>query len=188
LSETGNQPGAGGPNGQPATPAAAAAPTSGVWGKWSGAYTPGIQAAIASGGSGQPGMPNKNSGINKALLFGGDPIGSSLGGIGLSGFLGNALGLEPNNSQLQDIGGALFQGGPVTDANWANAGYGPGGAALTAQPPATLGGSTLGGMQGIVNTIAGKYPGSVTPAAGGLATSAAIKYANPGLFGGSAAP
>lgn len=94
---------------------AGANPLNTTFGKYTGALTPGIQAAMKAGGSGVPG--------------GG-------GGFGLpeTGLLG--LSLLPsifgagNNSQIQDIAGALYQGKPLTDANWANAGFGPGGIAL----------------------------------------------------------
>lgn len=109
-----------------ATPAA---PATVSWGKYSGPSTPGIAAAMGAGGSGQPGQPNsqsfgqaaKNSLLDPTTPFG--PLGSMLGLNGL-------FGKGPNNSQLQDIGGALYQGLPISDADWARAGYTPGGAAL----------------------------------------------------------
>lgn len=105
-------------SGVTAAPGAPAAPTTGTFGKWTGTYTPGILAASQAGGSGVPGGDNGINWLNTALF-------------------GGLIGSNKNNSQLQDIAGALYQGLPVTDQNWANAGYGPGGATL-----ATPSGST----------------------------------------------
>jgi hypothetical protein len=116
-------------------------PTQGTFGKWTGAYTPGILAATQAGGTGVPGGSDNYSGI-----------GGALGGL----FGGNLF--KQNNSQLQDIGGALYQGLPITDADWANAGYGPGGATLAAAAPTT-------GVRGISTAPANTIP-----------TNAVLKY------------
>lgn len=112
----------------------AAQPETYTWGKYSGPKTPGVMAAAAAGGSGQPGIPNQPSLGQKILGF--DPLGI------------NPINFKPNNSQLQDIGGALFQGLPITDADWMRAGFGPGGATLAtgaqAQPTGVLSGAQNG--------------------------------------------
>jgi hypothetical protein len=95
-----------------------------TFGKYSGALTPGIQAAMGAGGSGVPGGGDNFSmggGIAGGLL--GGPIGALA--------LGNLF--KPNNSQIQDIAGALYQGLPITNADWQNAGFGPGGIPLGGQ-------------------------------------------------------
>lgn len=42
--------------------------------------------------------------------------------------LGGILGAKKNNSPIQDISQAIALGRPITDAQWAQAGFGPGGA------------------------------------------------------------
>ena len=169
LSTTGNNL-----SGITAAPGAPVAPTTTVWGKYSGALTPGIQAAMAAGGSGQPGAPNsqsfgqaaKNSLLDPTTPFG---LGGSL--LGLNGLFGKG----PNNSQLQDIGGALYQGLPISDADWANAGYGPGGATLAA-PAATTGlrsvatAPVTGMTSAAINAAQQKQPVGTIP------TNAVLKY------------
>jgi hypothetical protein len=87
------------------------------FGKYNGALNPGIQAAMGAGGSGVPGGGNPQYGGIGALL--GGPAGMVLGNM-----------FEKNNSPIQDIAGALYQGLPVSDASWQMAGFGPGGIAL----------------------------------------------------------
>jgi len=115
----------------PMTPAA---PTTAIWGKYSGAVTPGIQAAMGAGGSGQPGVPNQQGTLAKLI----DPL--------------SFANFKPNNSALQDVGGALFQGLPISDASWAAAGYGPNGATLAAPStaaPASFTGALQTGLRNI---------------------------------------
>lgn len=50
--------------------------------------------------------------------------GASLGAMALGGI----LGAKKNNSPIQDISQAIALGRPITDAQWAQAGFGPGGA------------------------------------------------------------
>jgi len=115
-----------------AAPTTPAAPQTTVWGKYSGALTPGIQAAMGAGGSGQPGVPNQQGTLAKLI----DPL--------------SFANFKPNNSALQDVGGALFQGLPISDASWAAAGYGPGGATLaTPAAPASFTGALQTGLRNI---------------------------------------
>jgi len=152
-------PPAGALNGITAPPGMAPAETY-SWGRYSGAKTPGVLAATGAGGSGQPGVPTKDNNIMQTL---GDPLGKSMGGIGLYSFLGNALGLEKNNSQLQDIGGALYQGLPISDADWMRAGFGPGGAPLAA-PQAQPTGLINGAIPNTLRAITGSPTLGTTPA------------------------
>lgn len=121
---------------------AAPAPETFTWGKYTGAKTPGVLAASGAGGSGQPGAPNPDH-----------PIMEGLGKAALLGPLGMFWNTKPNNSALQDIGGALYQGLPISDASWAAAGFGPGGATLatpaTSAAPASFSGALQTGLRSI---------------------------------------
>jgi len=64
----------------------------------------------------------------------GTAVGSLIGKVG-GNFLGNVFGAN-NASPIQDIAAALSRGIPVSDKSWAEAGYGPGGAALGSTPQA----------------------------------------------------
>ncbi len=72
----------------------------------------------------------------------GGPVGGAIGGAvggfthGIAGnFLGNVFGAD-NASPMQDIAAAIGRGETITDAQWRQAGYGPGGAALGSAPQA----------------------------------------------------
>ncbi len=86
--------------------------------------TPGVTAALATSldKSQNAGQAAKNSLLDPTTPFG---FGGSL--LGLNGLFGKG----PNNSPMQDIRQALEAGIPVSDASWAEAGYGPGGTALS---------------------------------------------------------
>lgn len=127
------------------------APTTVTWGKYSGASTPGVQAAMGAGGSGQPGQPNAMGPIMKA--------------IDATSF----INFKPNNSPLQDIGGGLYQGIPISDASWMAAGYGPGGATL-ATPAAQPMGFT-GGLQTGLRSIT-----QAPPSVGTIPANVALRY------------
>ena len=66
-------------------------------------------------------------------------------------------------SPIQDIAGALQAGKPVTDAQWASAGFGPGGSSLGQQPGSAVGGPgnpVLGPVLGGPNTSPGTGAGT----------------------------
>jgi len=159
-------PPAGALNGITAPPGTAPAETY-SWGRYSGAKTPGVLAASGAGGSGQPGTPNAPKGGGflggaGGALGGfalGGPIGMAAGGL-LGGLLGNN---KPNNSPLQDIGGALYQGLPISDADWLRAGFGPGGATL-ATPQAQPTGLINGAIPNTLRAITGAPTLGTTPA------------------------
>lgn len=90
-------------------PAAGQAGVGGV----GGSLTPGMMAAQQATGTRGGGG---NAGINGLGAI--DPL--------------NLFGGRKNNSPIQDISQALALGRTITDAQWAQAGFGPGGAALTA--------------------------------------------------------
>lgn len=136
-----------------------AAPTPTTWGKYSGALTPGIQAAMGAGGSGQPGQPNADR-----------PILEGLGKMALLGPIGLGINTKPNNSPLQDIGGALYQGLPISDASWAAAGYGPGGATLATPTAGSAPASFMGTLQTGLRSITQAPPPNTIP------INAALKY------------
>lgn len=96
-------------------------------------------------------LPNggaANSQVAALLGIGGGstaPGGAAGGGpsAGITAAQGTALGHAPggNNSPLQDIRQALALNRPVSNASWAQAGYGPGGAAPSGAPAAGGGGA-----------------------------------------------
>jgi len=136
-----------------AAPTTPAAPETFSWGKYTGPKTPGVLAATSSGGSGQPGTPNKQG-----------PILGAIDALSFANF-------KPNNSLAQDIGGGLYQGVPITDAMWAQYGYGPGGATL-ATPAATAPSPFMGALQTGLRSIVGApaQPSSMIP------PNAAVRY------------
>lgn len=102
-----------------------------------------------------------------------NPLTSGVGGVvsGLGGPLGAAgplpqlLGFgKKNASPLQDIAAAMAKGLPISDASWAKAGYGPGGAASAAggKPASPWGNGPFGGAfgRGDPGTPAGGPPGA----------------------------
>lgn len=109
---------------------------------------------IGQGGSGSttmgqtPGMAAANAATGTR---GGD--GANLGQQIATGFLTGGA----NNSAIQDISQAMAAGTPITDAQWAQAGYGPGGAALGSTAGATPGTATGASSQ----TTGGNPGGSV---------------------------
>ena len=122
-----------------------------------GLITPGMQAAMGvnpSSGGGSSGMGALGGAALGAI---GGPLGALAGGL-----LGNSL-FKKNRPYIQDIAAAMQNGTPITDSQWAQAGYGPGGAALNgsggAQPlpnaPTGAGAGTAGGY-------ASQYP-SLSP-------------------------
>jgi len=137
-------PPAGALNGITAPPGTAPAETY-SWGRYSGAKTPGVMAATMAGGSGQPGTPNKQG-----------PIIGAIDALSFANF-------KPNNSLAQDIGGALYQGLPISDAKWAEFGYGPGGAPLAA-PQAQPTGLINGAIPNTLRAITGSPTLGTTPA------------------------
>ncbi len=77
-----------------------------------------------------PGMQLAQSMIPQTKEGGGQSGDMGLFGLGIApGLLGNAFGVN-NRSPIGDIAGALALGRPITDAQWASAGYGPGGSPL----------------------------------------------------------
>lgn len=85
------------------------------------ALTPGMQAANAW----KPGGGTSQSVLGQAA----NPAGTFFSSAPVSNFFSNVLGTN-NRAPIGDIWGALQAGNPVSDASWAQAGYGPGGAAL----------------------------------------------------------
>lgn len=111
------------PNGAAANNAAAS-----LLGVGGGAAPAGAAPAAAPGGL-TPGMA-----AAKAATGTRGGGGTSLG---LNSLAGGLLAGKKNNSAIQDISQAIALGRPITDAQWAQAGYGPGGAAQGgAQAPA----------------------------------------------------
>lgn len=98
------------------------------------------------GGSGGAATGGQAPGVAAAMGTqlqnrGGASPGALLGGLALGG-----LG-KTNNSPLQDIRQALQLGRPVSDASWAQAGFGPSGAAPGGTPAAGGGGAVGGDAQ-----------------------------------------
>lgn len=100
-------------NGTPGAPGSGAAGSSGE--------TPGVTAAKATALKDGRSLGN----LAKTGLMNPAGVGASI--LGVKDPLSSALGLG-NNSALQDIRQALELGRPISDASWAKAGYGPGGA------------------------------------------------------------
>ncbi len=122
-----------------------------------GNLSPGMLAALQAGGHSQSGM----AGIEGSLLgkgagwATGAALGSVVPGIGtvvggLVGALAPSL-FKKNASPIQDISRAMSLGRPISDASWAQAGYGPGGA--------QLGAPGAGGLQSGLPMAGGPMPG-----------------------------
>lgn len=108
----------GDPNAAPAV-APAATPASPA----AGGQTPGMVAALGTALKSGRDL----GGMAKTAFL--NPAGVGANILGIKDPISSALGLN-NNSALQDIKQALQLGRPISDASWAQAGYGPGGAAL----------------------------------------------------------
>jgi hypothetical protein len=101
-----------------------------------------------SGGNPSPGMiaaqaagPHSKNGVTDGI-----------GGFALDGGLGL---FRKNASPIQDIAAAMANGTPITDSQWAQAGYAPGGSAPGSQP---------GSATGVPGASAGTFtPGSAQP-------------------------
>lgn len=91
-------------------------------------YTP----AAPGSANGAPGQPGSSSGQTPGMIAAqtaGPHSGNQTADLLMYG------GLNPfrkNATPIQDIAGALKLGRPISDASWAKAGFGPGGAALNA--------------------------------------------------------
>ncbi len=96
--------------------------------------SPGGTTAPGAGGAGYDPYP----GIT-AAQGAGSPSGGITAGALLTGGLGSHLFGENNSTALQDIARAQAQGLPISDASWAQAGYGPGGSALNGGASPTAG-------------------------------------------------
>lgn len=131
-----------------------------------GSMTPGMQAVAAY----NPQSEHSSGGLaDLAMGWGG-------GGNMLESFLG-----ANNRSAIGDIWGALQEGKPISDASWAEAGFGPGGAALPgaaglqgpAVPPTALGTVGATGAAGGVGGPAVAAGATTTVAPGAMPTDAA---------------
>lgn len=105
-------------------------------------YTPGAPGS-ANGAPGQPGGGGQTPGMIAAQAAGPhskNPLTSGIGGA-ITG-LGGGLGIgRKNASPIQDIAGALALGRTITDAQWAQAGFGPGGSAQGGTQPGSANGA-----------------------------------------------
>lgn len=146
------------------SPPAAATPTApqvaGVGGDVS--FNPGDPSTYQSGvggiGGDTPGMIAARGTVLQQHQSGGMAKGAAAGalagshfgpwGAAIGGALGGLTGVlsRTNNTPLQDIRQAIELGRPISDASWAQAGYGPNGTTLSAN--AGVGGVTPGPNQG----------------------------------------
>lgn len=94
------------------------------------ALTPGMTAANGTALQANHGKGIGGSALSLAGGIAGNAVVPVVGGL-IGSTLGSVIGniFKKNNSPLQDIRQALQLGRPVSDASWAQAGYGPGGSA-----------------------------------------------------------
>jgi hypothetical protein len=111
--------------------------------------------------------------------------GSSAGGVtpGVLAAQGAGPRTGSGNSAIQDIGQAMSAGTPITDAQWAQAGFGPGGAQLGGSATAATGGDASSGGGSIFTSGPQYFPGSTYAAPTALQNAGLNQVGGLGLFG-----
>lgn len=121
-------------------------------------YTPGAPGS-ANGAPGQSGTSGQTPGMLAAQIAGPHSQNGLFGGNGYAApldLVGGALFGKKNATPIQDIAAALKLGRTITDAQWAQAGYGPGGSAP--------GGAQSGSANGAPTQPSGAFtPGTSQP-------------------------